>query len=97
MNEPLLWVIALVAGMALGAAFFAGLWWTVRRGIAASQPAFWFVGSLVLRTAMVLAGFMFISGGDWRRLVACLVGFAMARPIVTRLTRPPEGPAGHAP
>ena len=97
MNETLLRVLALAAGMALGAAFFGGLWWTVRRGIAASQPALWFVGSLLLRTVMVLAGFLFVSGGDWRRLVACVVGFAVARPIVTRLTRPTEERAGHAP
>jgi len=97
MNETLLRVLALAAGMALGAAFFGGLWWTVHRGIAASQPALWFVGSLLLRTVMVLAGFLFVSGGDWRRLVACVVGFAVARPIVTRLTRPTEERAGHAP
>ena len=97
MNEALTLMLASVAGIALGAVFFGGLWWTVRRGVAASQPALWFVGSLLLRTVIVLAGFLFVSGGDWRRLVACLIGFAVARPIVTRLTRSPAQPADHAP
>ncbi len=32
---------ALAAGMLLGALFFGGLWWTVRRGLTAGNPALW--------------------------------------------------------
>ena len=35
------------------------------------------------------AGFIFISRGDWRRLLACLGGFLLARLCVTRLSRQP--------
>ena len=34
-----------------------------------------------------VAGFYFIAGGDWRKLVVCLLGFVIARFLVTRLTR----------
>ncbi len=84
------WIIffAGLAGIGLGAIFFGGLWWTIRRGVSSSRPAAWFLGSAVLRMGAALAGFYFISDGHWPRLVACLVGFIAARLIVTRLTRP---------
>jgi F1F0 ATPase subunit 2 len=97
MNDTLTLVLALLAGAALGAVFFGGLWWTVRRAVAAGQPALWFAGSLVVRTTIVLAGVFFVWGGDWRRLVICLVGFVMSRHVVTRLLRLPAEQASRAP
>ena len=76
-----------LAGGVLGAIFFGGLWWTVRRGLSARQPALWFLGSLLARMSVALAGFYFVSGGHWERLATCLLGFFMARVAVTRLTR----------
>jgi F1F0 ATPase subunit 2 len=76
-----------LAGGILGAIFFGGLWWTVRRGVSSQQPALWFLGSLLARMSVALAGFYFVSGGHWERLVTCLLGFVTARLAVTRLTR----------
>jgi F1F0 ATPase subunit 2 len=87
MNEFLIFALALVAGLLLGAIFFVGLWWTVRNGVSAKQPALWFLGSSLVRMSLVLAGFYFVGRGDWRRLVVCLLGFIIARFIVMRLTR----------
>ena len=89
MNEPLAWVLAGMAGLVLGTVFFGGLWWTVRKGVSSPRPARWFLGSLLLRTGIVLAGFCFVTGGHWERLLACLLGFIIARFIVMRLTEPP--------
>lgn len=86
MNEAMQPALALLAGILLGALFFGGLWWTVQKGLASPRPAQWFIGSLLLRTALVLAGFYFVAGGDWKRMLACLLGFIIARVIVTRLT-----------
>jgi F1F0 ATPase subunit 2 len=81
---------ALVIGALLGAFFFGGLWWTVQKGVASEKPALWFLGSLLLRTAVILTSFYFVSQGHWSRLVACLLGFLIARVIVVkRLTRAP--------
>ena len=82
-------VLALVAGVLLGAIFFGGLWWTVRKGVSSKQPALWFFGSLLLRMSIALAGFYFVGRGHWERLLLCLLGFVMARLVVTWLTRPP--------
>jgi len=96
MNEPLSLVFAFTAGILMGAFFFGVLWWTVRRGVASRHPALWFFSSLLLRTCIVLLGFYFILGDDWKRLLAGLLGFIVARLIVMRLTRESEKTCGLA-
>jgi F1F0 ATPase subunit 2 len=93
MNESLRIMLALVTGLLLGAIFFGGLWWTVQKGISSKQPALWFVGSLLVRTSIAVAGFYFIARGHWQRLIVCLIGFVVARLIVTRLTQSGGKPA----
>lgn len=78
----------LLVGAVLGIVFFGGLWWTVRRGAASVKPARWFVGSLVLRTALVLTGFYLVGAGESSRLGMCMAGFLLGRIIVVRFTRP---------
>lgn len=104
MSNALALLLALAAGAALGVLFFAGLWWTVRKGVTARRPALWFFGSVLLRMAIVLPGFYFVSGGHWDRLLVCLAGFVVARFILIRLAGPPldayaqrEKEVGHAP
>jgi F1F0 ATPase subunit 2 len=103
MNEALSLAAGLLAGMVLGAFFFGGLWWTVRRGVSSKRVALWFAGSMLLRTGVVVTGFYFVLGDNWRRLVAGLLGFVIARLIVLRLTRvreqtdPSMQKARHAP
>src|SRR5450756_1021692 len=79
MNEPLSLAFALAAGILLGAMFYGGLWWTVRRGVSSKRVALWFLGSLLLRMSLALTGFYFVGGGDWQRLLLCLIGFVIAR------------------
>jgi F1F0 ATPase subunit 2 len=82
--------LALGAGALLGTFFFGGLWWTVQKGTTSERPAYWFLGSLLLRTGTILAGFYFVSKGHWSGFVACLLGFLIARVIVVkRLARAP--------
>jgi F1F0 ATPase subunit 2 len=87
MNETLMLVVAGAVGLVLGAVFFGGLWWTVRKGVSSPRPALWFLGSMLLRMGIVLAGFYFVGGGQWQRLLACLLGFVIARFLVMWLTR----------
>jgi len=104
MNETLTLTLSLAVGLLLGAIFFGGLLWTVRKGVLSKQPALWFFGSLVVRMSIVLTGFYFVGRGHWERLLLCLLGFIVARIIVTRLTgspvkhhNSPAMEAGHAP
>lgn len=88
MNEALASILALLAGMGLGFLFFGGLWWTVRKGLASPHPALWFMVSLLVRTAITLAGFYLACGNRWQRLLLCLLGFIAARMAVMRWSRP---------
>jgi F1F0 ATPase subunit 2 len=89
MNEALILAGSLLAGVLLGAFFFGGLWWTIR----SSSPSQWsgllFSASLLLRMAVTIAGFYLVSHGEWRKLLACLAGFLLARIAVTRRIRIP--------
>ena len=75
-------VLALLSGVLLGVIFFGGLWWTVRRGLISPVPALWFSASSLIRTAVALGGFYVVSHGEWRRLLACLLGYFLALMVV---------------
>ena len=95
MPETLIWMLAALAGLLLGAMFFGGLWWTVRRGLASERPALWFIASLLLRMGVAMAGFYWVAReigswagqSTWQPLLLCLLGFVLARPLVLWLTR----------
>lgn len=97
MNDPLPMMLSFGAGLLLGAVFFGGLWWTIRKGLSSPRPALLFLGSAVLRMGVVVSGFYLVANGQWQRLLACLVGFIIARLIVTWLTRGKRKEDCHAP
>jgi F1F0 ATPase subunit 2 len=85
MTDWMALTLALIAGLLLGAMFFGGLWWTVRRAVSSGSPALWFSGSLLLRLGLALAGFYLVGAHHWQRLLLCLVGFVAGRLCVTWL------------
>lgn len=89
MKDMLVFVSVWAAGMLLGALFYGGLWWTVRKIASSPWPALWVLGSLLLRMSAAVAGFYLVAGSHWERLLLCLLGFIMARALVAWLTRPP--------
>jgi F1F0 ATPase subunit 2 len=82
---------AFICGLPLGVFYFGGLWWTICRAVASNSPAAWFLGSLLLRTIAVMAAFFWVSQGDWRRLLSCLLGFLVARFAIQRFRSSPKG------
>jgi len=103
MTETLMLMLACLAGFVIGMIFFGGLWWTLRRALWSKVPALWFIGSLLVRMTLVLAGFYLVSDHRWERMLACLMGFVLARLMVTRFTRAASKPtflekeSSHAP
>lgn len=86
MNDLLHLLSALLEGALLGVFFYSGLWLTVRKIGSSKRVALLFLGSMLLRTSVVMLGFYFILGDNWQHLLAGLLGFVIARIIVTRLT-----------
>ena len=91
MNATLPWVLTLllagVAGGVLGAIFFGGLWWTVRKSMTSPRAALWVFASLLVRMGIALGGLYGVAGGQWQRLLAGLLGFVLARLLIIRATR----------
>ena len=87
MTDLLTLTLIFVFGMLLGTFFFWGLWFTVKKGLESRRPALWFLGSLLIRLGVTLAGFYAVSQHHWERTIICLAGFLVARAIVTRLTK----------
>ena len=87
MSDIGLVIEALAAGMVLGALFFGGLWWTVRRGLTAANPALWFGLSALVRMAVTVSGLYYIARSGWPSLLASLCGLLIGRVAVMRLTR----------
>ena len=92
MSETVMRVLAWLAGGLIGAVFFGGLWWTVRKAFPSKWAPLWFSVSLLLRTGVALTGFYVVAAGHWARMLLCLLGFVMARLVVARLTRPAGKP-----
>ena len=79
---------ALLAGAVLGAIYFGGLWWTVRRAGSFRRPASSMLASVLLRMTVALGGFYLVAGNSWQRLLLCLLGFVVARAVVSRQVCP---------
>jgi F1F0 ATPase subunit 2 len=85
-SNILVFVFALLSGLLLGVFFFGGLWWTIRHGLFSAAPALWFSVSVLIRTGVAIGGFYVVSHGEWRRLLACLLGFFISRIGVLHLS-----------
>lgn len=72
-------LLAILGGFALGLFYFGGLWLTVRKGLFSPHPALLFLTSSLLRTAVVIGGFLLISAGDPQRLLFAVGGFVVAK------------------
>ena len=75
---------AFAAGLVLGSFYFIALWRTVKRLPDTQRPLRVMLGSVVVRMAVVLPGFYFVMSGHWERLVMALIGFILARKLLTR-------------
>ncbi len=76
--------LALMAGAVLGVFFFGGLWLTLRQLPKTKQPMLLVFGSLLGRSIITVAGFYWVMGGSWQRLLAAAAGFILMRQLLIR-------------
>lgn len=81
------WVLAIAGGGAVGAAYFASLWWTVQRAARAARPVMLIAGSFLLRGTLAAALLVGLSGGDPWRLLAAAGAFLAVRTVAVWLAR----------
>jgi F1F0 ATPase subunit 2 len=96
MNEALPLALSVLAGLGIGIFFYGGLWLTVSRISSARRPGLLLVASSAARAALALVAMAVVSQGSAGRIMLCLLGFLIARPLVFRFTRsfPPPRPRG---
>ena len=87
MNEISTMILSFTGGILLGIIFFGGLWFTVKKIVAAKTPAVLVFISFIIRVAITVIGFYFIGSGNWQKLIACMLGFIIARFIVIHYTK----------
>ena len=79
MESMITLITPFAGGLLLGLLFFGGLWLTVAKTARYRHPGWWFMGSLLLRTVLVIAGFYLIGGDQPERFAACLLGFVLVK------------------
>ncbi|MGC9320018.1 MAG: ATP synthase subunit I [Armatimonadota bacterium] len=82
----------LAAGVAMGLAYFAGLWWTVQRLPGARRPVLVWATSAILRAAAATGVFLLLLTWGTVQLVAGVLGFIGARMLATRIWGPCREP-----
>ena len=81
--------VSLFCGMVLSGIYFAALSLTVRRLAHQRYPAVLLLVSLLVRLALLLAGFYWIlDGGHWDRLLTALIGFIAVRALMLQKLGP---------
>ncbi len=79
MSDAWALVVPFLVGLALGVAYFGGLWLVVRRLPALAAPALWLVISAALRLSLILVGIYLVMDGRWERLAAAVAGLLVVR------------------
>jgi F1F0 ATPase subunit 2 len=78
-------------GLLVGLFYFGSLWLTVSRIQQTQHPMALMLGSLFVRLGITLVIFYLIArGGQWERIIACLLGFLVSRIILVRHYQPPQ-------
>ncbi len=86
-------ILRFAFGIPLGIFFYGGLWLTVRHLATTRHPFALTIGSLLLRMAVTLAGFLFVLNGRWQNAAVTLAGFTAARVMVGTLSKPTRASA----
>ncbi|MEO6902779.1 MAG: ATP synthase subunit I [Bacteroidia bacterium] len=87
MNEILFILIVFICGIFLGIIFFGGLWLTIKKSVSSKMPGLLFMLSFFIRTGITLLGFYYLGVNNWKNMIACLVGFILARVIIKQYTK----------
>jgi F1F0 ATPase subunit 2 len=94
---PLGALAAVLLGIALGAGYFGGLWWTLSRLSRWRRPGVVLLLSFAARGAVVVAAFVLLARTGPAALALAFAGFLVARVVLVAWWRParlrPDGPA----
>lgn len=86
MTSPVIAIgLGLLAGLAIGMAFFAGLWLTVRQVAEQGKPRSFLLVSFAIRTILAVGLLALLARQGVLPLLGAVAGFVASRVVVTRL------------
>lgn len=89
--------LALFCGVLLGAAFFQGLWITLKNLPASQRPALRLLMSLLIRFSLAVGVFMGLARyGEWSHLLVAAIGFTALRLVLVQRVMVRFAHGGHA-
>lgn len=88
MDKIILFSLILLAGLIIGLGYFGGLWLSVKQLSTARHPALLLLASWGVRLGLAMFSFFFLMGGQWERLIVCLIGFLGGRILLVKLLGP---------
>jgi F1F0 ATPase subunit 2 len=77
-------VFSFVGGVAAGALYFSGLWYTVRQLPTTQRPVLLLIGSFTLRLALLLGAIFLFTRTHWSYVVTAVFGLLLARTLLIR-------------
>ena len=83
MNEFLTLIFGLILGVGLGIFYFGGLWLTLERLFPSQHPGLLTLGSFLGRSMICLLGFYLMAGINLAGLATSMIGFILAKIILT--------------
>lgn len=75
-------MIEFLVGIILGAIFFGGLYWTVKKLNEVKNPSLLIVFSFLLRVAVLLIGLYYVSQNGFQGVLLSLLGIIIIRYIM---------------
>ena len=81
------WLLAVFGGGAVGALYFGGLWWTVRRIARTRHPGLLMAASYLVRTTIAAVALLAVASGEAGKVLAALAGFLVVRVALVRSVR----------
>ena len=77
------YVLAFAGGVILGLLFFGGLYITVQKMDTVKNPAIIMIISFILRMAVLVVAFYFISKSGYKEVLFALAGVILSRFVIT--------------
>lgn len=88
MNGTIEIFFSFMAGVGLGSFFFGGLWLTVRAVPKVKAPILLSIGSLLARMGVsILIFYLLVRGGDWLKVMPCVLGFILVKFSMVALSK----------
>lgn len=81
---------AFLVGIALGAFYFGGLYFSIKKLTEVKYPRLLMLISWVFRMLVLLGVFLYVARGGFQQILLALLGLMLMRLVITQITKEKE-------